>query len=99
MSNGKLLIDWIFFSTDILAMRVKKIIESYGVNIPNDVKLIGYDGIKFVQELGYPVSSIRQPVDLMAKKSVEIIISLINKQTVSEINYLPVEFVDGGTTK
>ena len=90
MSNGKLLIDGIFFSTDILALRVKKIIESYGFSIPNDVKLIGYDGIKLVQELDYFVSSIRQPVDLMAKKCVEIIISLINKQTVSEINYLPV---------
>jgi LacI family transcriptional regulator len=99
MSNGKLLIDGIFFSTDVLALRVKNIIESYGFSIPNDVKLIGYDGIKPVQELDYLVSSIRQPVDLMAKKCVEIIISLINKQTVSEINYLPVEFVDGGTTK
>ncbi len=99
MSNGKLLIDGIFFSTDILALRVKKIIESYGFSIPNDVKLIGYDGIKLVQELDYFVSSIRQPVDLMAKKCVEIIIALINKQTVSEINYLPVEFIDGGTTK
>ena len=99
MSNGKLLIDGIFFSTDILAMRVKKIIESYGFSIPNDVKLIGYDGIKLVQELDYLVSSIRQPVDLMAKKCVEIIISLINKQTVSKVNYLPVEFVEGGTTK
>lgn len=98
MSNGKLLIDGIFFSTDIIAMRVKKIIESYGFSIPNDVKLIGYDGIKLVQELDYVVSSIRQPVDLMAKKCVDIIISLINKQTVSEINYLPVEFVEGGTT-
>jgi Transcriptional regulators len=98
MSNGKLLIDGIFFNTDILAMRVKKIIESYGFSIPNDVKLIGYDGIKLVPELDYVISSIRQPVDLMAKKCVEIIISLINKQTVSEINYLPVEFVEGGTT-
>jgi len=99
MSNGKLLIDGIFFSTDILALRIKKIIESYGFSIPNDIKLIGYDGIKLVQELDYFISSIRQPVDLMAKKCVEIIISLINKQTVSKINYLPVEFVDGGTTK
>ena len=99
MFNGNLLIDGIFFSTDNLALRVKKVIESYGFSIPNDVNLIGYDGIKLVTELDYFVSSIRQPVDLMAKKSVEIMISLINKQTVSEINYLPVEFVDGGTTK
>ena len=99
MSSGKLLIDGIFFSTDIFALRVKKIIESYGFSIPKDVKLIGYDGVKLVQELDYFVSSIRQPIDLMARKCVEIIISLINKQTVSEMNYLPVEFVDGGTTK
>jgi len=35
----------------------------------------------------------------MAKKCVEIMISLINKETVAEISYLPVNFVDGGTTK
>lgn len=99
ISNGKLLIDGIFLNTDILALRAKKIIESYGFSIPNDVSLIGYDGIKLVPELGYLVSSIRQPVDLMAKKCAEITIALINKETVPEINYLPVEFVEGGTTK
>ncbi|MDR3598015.1 hypothetical protein [Clostridium sp.] len=50
-------------------------------------------------ELGYFVSSIRQAVDLMAKKCVEIMLSLINKKTVQEINYLPITFVEGGTTK
>lgn len=99
MSNGKLIIDGIFFSTDNLALIVKKIIKSYGVSIPEDLSLIGYDGIKLVPELGYFVSSIRQPVDLMAKKCVEIMLSLINKKTVQEINYLPITFVDGGTTK
>jgi len=99
MSNGKLLIDGIFFSTDNLALRVKKVIESYGFRIPEDISIIGYDGIKLIEELGYFVSSIRQPVDLMAKKCVEIMISLINKETVAEISYLPVNFVDGGTTK
>jgi len=99
MSNGKLIIDGIFFSTDNLALIVKKIIESYGVSIPEDLSLIGYDGIKLVPELGYFVSSIRQPVDLMAEKCVEIMLSLINKKTVQEINYLPITFVEGGTTK
>lgn len=99
MSNGRLLIDGIFFSSDILALRVKKLIESYGFSVPNDVNLIGFDGIKLVEELGYLVSSIRQPTDLMAKRCVDVIISLINKQTVPKTNYLPVEFVDGGTTK
>jgi len=99
MFNGNLMFDGIFFSTDNLALIVKKIIESYGVSIPDKVSLIGYDGIKLVSELGYFVSSIRQPVDLMAKKCVEIMISLINKKTVQEINYLPITFVDGGTTK
>ena len=99
MSNGKLLIDGIFFSTDTLALRVKKVIESYGFQIPEDISIIGYDGIKLIEELGYFVSSIRQPVDLMAKKCVEIMISLINKETAAEISYLPINFVDGGTTK
>lgn len=97
--NGKLLIDGIFFSTDILALRVKKIIESYGFSIPKDVNIIGYDGIKLSQDLDYMISSIRQPIDLMAKKCVEVMISLIDKQTVPEMNYLPISFVEGGTTR
>ena len=97
--NGELLIDGIFFSTDILALRVKKIIESYGFSIPKDVNIIGYDGIKLSQDLDYMISSIRQPIDLMAKKCVEVMISLINKQTVPEMNYLPISFVEGGTTR
>ena len=99
MSNGKLIIDGIFFSTDNLALRVKKIIESYGISISDDVSLIGYDGIKLVPKLGYFVSSIRQPIDLVAKKCVEITYLMINKKTAQEINGLPIAFVEGGTTK
>ena len=45
------------------------------------------------------MSSIRQPVDLIAKESVQLLTKLINKET-NEISrvYLPISFYEGDTT-
>jgi len=96
--DGTLIIDGIFFSTDLLALRAKFILESLGYSVPDQVQLIGYDGIS-AAEGGCLVSSIRQPVKEIAGTAASLILKLIDKGRVPELTCLPVEFIDGGTTK
>lgn len=92
-------LDGIFASTDFLAYKIKCILVKMGYRIPQDIQLIGFDGIRAFGSLDYFVSSIKQPIDLLAKKCVELSLDQINGKIVEGITCLPVEFVDGGTTK
>lgn len=92
-------IDGIFVVTDVLAIRLIKVMKQYGIRVPEDIQVIGYDGIKMQNDLDYAVSSIRQPVPLMAKKAVEVLIAIVQNKNVIKRNVLSVEFVEGGTTK
>lgn len=98
-NEAKLEMDGIFASTDLLAYQIKCILEKMGFNIPKDVQIIGFDGIRAFGSLNYFVSSIKQPIDLLAKKCVELSLDQINGKKVEGVTCLPVEFVEGGTTR
>jgi LacI family transcriptional regulator len=69
-----------------------------GLSVPKDVQVIGFDGMPdFIT--GEPiVSSIKQPIDKIAKTGIEMLLKMIKGQEVSSVTDLPVTFVDGGTT-
>ena len=47
----------------------------------------------------YLVSSIAQPIEEMARAAVNNLLKLIHKEPAREMTMLPVEFVEGGTTR
>ena len=47
----------------------------------------------------FPRMELKQPVQQMAKKSVELIKNKIDGKDIDTLTVLPVEFVDGGTTR
>ena len=71
-----------------------------GKNVPEDVQVIGFDGIKMAAERTPPVTTIRQPLELMAQKAVELIVQKIAGESLEKLQYvLPVSYVEGPTTK
>ena len=57
-------IDGIFAINDFAALDVIEILEANGKQIPHDVQIIGYDGIKMAGDRDYLLSTIKQPVNL-----------------------------------
>ena len=47
----------------------------------------------------FKISTIRQPIELMAKKSVEALINIIEDKPVEKKVILPISFIKGYTTK
>lgn len=98
IKNGSFSHDGIFCNTDQLACEVRDLLFSHGVKIPEDVQLVGYDGIKKFGSDGYHCSTIRQPLYEMAETSINLLLSN-NRSSVPSLVCLPVTYCYGGTTK
>ncbi|MHC5375363.1 LacI family DNA-binding transcriptional regulator [Enterococcus sp. LJL120] len=92
-------IDGIFTINDSMALDVQRVLTKLGRRVPEDVQIIGFDGQRNREGEKYLVSSIAQPVELMGKTAVDLILQVINGQDVQQRTVLPVAFVEGGTTQ
>lgn len=88
------------FATDTIALAAIKELAKRNKNIPNDVKVVGYDGLS-ICTLTYPsLTTVKQPIKELSQAAVKTLINLINK-TDNPINkkiILPVSLEKGDTT-
>lgn len=97
MVNGKLEYDGIFCTTDYLALQIRMILQNMGVRVPEDVQLIGFDGIRRFDTGGYYCSTIVQPTEKLAQTCVDMMLQ--DRTNVPSLICLPVTYAAGGTTK
>ena len=95
--GGKLDFDGIFCNTDSLACRVIAFLAEHGVRVPQDVQIIGYDGLADYATGRYPCSTIVQPIPRMAEEAVKLLLDADNIPNPVNIR-LPVRYAWGGTT-
>ena len=97
MDGDRLTFDGIFCGTDTVAYQVIGILRGMGLRVPEDVQVIGFDGIRMFGDLDYICSTIVQPVADIAEACVSMVLSPDFKGLPSLI-CLPVTYADGGTT-
>lgn len=99
-ADGKLDFDGIFCNTDYHAYMTRNILISMGYGVPEDVQIIGFDGIhKFgFEQHELFVSSIIQPIPELARTCVEMVLTK-DRQMLPSLTLLPVTYQSGGTTK
>ena len=67
--------DAIFAANDLLAMGVLQALMLHRrVRVPEDIALIGYDDIAFASAAVVPLSSVRQPSELIGYRAVDLLI-------------------------
>lgn len=91
-------IDGIFAINDFVGLTIIKILGRKGIKIPEDIKIIGYDGVKMSTEQEFLISTIRQPVERMAKRAVDSIFDILENNIENKRRVLPVTYVKGSTT-
>lgn len=97
ISEGKLSFDGIFCASDHLAYYIIEILQKLNIKIPEDVQIIGYNGISFFKEGKYIYSTIVQPISKIAETCVEML--LLEKTPAKSLQIcLPVTYSYGGTT-
>lgn len=69
--------DAVFAGNDLLALGLLQAfaLQGSGVRVPEDLALIGYDDIDFAASAVVPLSSIRQPAQLIGRTAVELLLS------------------------
>ena len=97
MEGDRLTFDGLFCGTDTVAYQVIGILRGMGLRVPEDVQVIGFDGIRMFGDLDYICSTIVQPVADIAEACVSMVLSPDFKGLPSLI-CLPVTYADGGTT-
>lgn len=93
-------IDSIFCTDDLTAILVHNICQELAIKIPEEMRIIGYDGTKFVQNYFPVLSTIAQPMSDFADLLVDLLLQRIeNPEKDLEQNYtLPVKLIQGKTT-
>lgn len=90
--------DGIFCSTDYLALVVRRYLQARNIRVPEDVQIIGYDGlIDYATDLPL-CSSIVQPIEEIARAAVDILF-ISDRSRLPALTCLPVHYRPGGTTK
>lgn len=91
--------DGAFVNGDLLAARLIKRARHLGIRVPEDVKVVGYDGIQENDTFHPFLSTIRQPVEEMARTAVRLLIQKIEGEDLKQdVHRLPVVFRKGETT-
>lgn len=95
---GTLDFDGLFVGTDSLAWLIIQTLHKMGLRVPEDVQVIGFDGIRMFGDLEHVVSTIVQPVQEIAETCVTTVLSK-DLSSVPSLICLPVKYAYGGTTK
>ncbi|MGO1368380.1 LacI family DNA-binding transcriptional regulator [Senegalia sp. (in: firmicutes)] len=70
----------VFSVSDIMAIGAAKAILKRGLKIPEDISIIAFDGIEYSHYFHPSISTIEQPKEQFAHKSIDILIDLIDKK-------------------
>ncbi|WP_066249772.1 LacI family DNA-binding transcriptional regulator [Neobacillus drentensis] len=69
-------IDGVFASNDLMAIGLLKAAHEWGRKVPDELAIIGFDGIDMTQYTNPPISTIKQPIYEMGKMAMEELIRL-----------------------
>lgn len=79
--NSGLHLTALFCMSDIMAIGAAKAISDRGLKVPDDISVIGFDGIDFSRFYTPSLATVRQPVSEIAQTSVQIMARLIRGET------------------
>lgn len=90
----------LFVSNDMMAIGVIKSAYNLNINIPQDISIIGYDGIQLASYTIPPLTTIYQPKFKLGHRAVDTLIEKIqNKRTVGNIISLQPTLILGQSVK
>jgi len=80
--------DSIFCGNDMIAVGAMKGLEKHGLNVPNDIGVVGFDDIEIAQLVTPELTTVRQPKYEMGYKAAEMLIKMIDNEHNDQFEYL-----------
>ena len=69
-----------------------------GKQVPKDFKVVGYDGTQIMRHIQPDLTTIIQPIDLMANTALDILKKRLENEPTEKEYVLPVELWEGSTS-
>lgn len=92
--------DAIITVNDQMAMGVIRRLKEHGFSIGEDISVVGYDDLLYSSLLETPLTTVRQPISLLAQMTVDVLLDAINKNIMpSGIHYIDPILKIRSTTK
>ena len=88
----------VFAMSDVMALGAVRAIKDAGLNVPNDISVVGFDGIELSRFLYPSLTTIKQDNEKIAKRSVEILLANIDKKQPAVHETVPFTVVVGEST-
>ena len=85
--------DAVFTGDDDAAIGVLKALHEWGIRIPEDVAVIGFDDLGFAPFLNPPLTTVRAPTEKVGKIAAERLFGLLENHPSNEVVFLPTEII------
>lgn len=91
-------IDGICCGNDLIAIGAIKALKEKGINVPEDIKVIGLDDIFICSYFDPPLTTIRQPIYDMGHEAVNLLIDMIEKKETNLLRVLNHKLIERMST-
>ena len=93
-------VDGILASSDMVALSLYKVLCEQGRRVPDDIMIVGYDGVELSSLMTPALTTIAQPIEEIGRLSARLIIDQVaNNKIEQRENILPVSLKIRQTTK
>lgn len=93
-------IDGIFAGNDLMAVGVIKAAEELGVRIPDQLSIIGFDGITLCETTSPELTTMAQPIYNIGSTAAQILVDLIENRPLEQKNYIfSVDLIERQSTR
>lgn len=86
------------FTDDVMAYCCLAETANQGISVPEQMKIVGYDGNEITQITSPQISTVVQNVPLLTRYCVELLLRRMEGERIAEEIMVPVTFLKGGTT-
>ncbi len=85
LDERKVNIDAIVTGDDHMAIPLQEFIQARGIQVPDEIAVVGFDDIEDSRFTSPPLTTIRQPLDEQGKQAVDLIMAQLQGERVPEI--------------
>jgi len=89
--------DAVFAASDLIAINAMGVMGAQGLNVPNDVSVVGYDDVGMAAHSFPPLTTVRQPLDLAGAALVDSLLKVI-RQGHADPQVVPTDLVIRAST-
>ena len=87
----------LFAAADVMAIGAIRALSDKGLRVPEDISVVGFDGLLLGSYLVPKLSSVAQPAQQMGRRSVEILIACIENGAASVHETVPFAILERGS--